>query len=233
MASRSFVSLYAHYSAHVDVDLIWRMYENCSGIRHLVDVDEAKWREEVARAMKQFDGYATIGQTYVAPELGFPADYRIGIRMTAKQTAGEEQLNGQSFSYPIFKQEPDRWFQARGGGPGVINADDPRHMKWFIEKARCPLKFLDVDYAFADLPKYAAKHMGLEPREMMWPLVYFPPDMMDRLGREKFQAVPAYSVEEDKELGGGVWVQATENPFTATKTDLKPLAQHFGLKVPR
>jgi hypothetical protein len=68
-----------------------------------------------------------------------------------------------------------------------------------------------------------------EPQRYAWPVLLYGPKLIERVGRDRLLDAPVWAVEEL--AWGGIWLQATENPFTAKPAELKALAKHLALEV--
>jgi hypothetical protein len=152
------------------------------------------------------------------------------ISVVLRQSAGFGMSNARTASVAAFAKEHDRWLRIgtnhkESSHTSQIDAD------WFIEKMQRFLPVFEPDFACGDTDVMIGNRLGDDPTSLVWPLVYYGPTHVERIGREKLLKAPAWEVTQDPR--GGVWLQATENPFTARPKDLDALADHLGLEKRR
>lgn len=123
------------------------------------------------------------------------------------------------------------------------------HMEWFLDKCRKFLPVVEPEFAFADLDTPVVRNLATandppprehttpfrstervllgDPRAFAWPLMIFGPKEVGRIGREKLEKAPVWKVEHLDY--GGIWLQVSENPFDAERSEIVELGKHLGL----
>lgn len=124
--------------------------------------------------------------------------------------------------------DADRWATIWRSGGGIETKSN-KEMQWLLRRVRLIVDVLESDFAYGDVEENVAKFTGDDPRKKAWPFMILGPELVARYGRERVLSVPAWKVEELPH--GAMWIEATENPFTATRKEIRKLAEHLGLEV--
>lgn len=106
---------------------------------------------------------------------------------------------------------------------------EPAIAQKFLSQVRPFVDILESDFAYGDLVENVIQHSGDDPREKAWPFMILGPELVARYGRERVLSAPAWKV--DPLPHGAVWIEVSENPFTATRKELRRVADHLGLEV--
>lgn len=64
-------------------------------------------------------------------------------------------------------------------------------------------------------------------RSRAWGATVYGPELVKHVGREKLRSAPAFKVDEL--AYGGVWLQASENPFAVPPAAKRAIVKHPGL----
>lgn len=157
-----------------------------------------------------------------------PARPRVEVQFSLNPASPSRGLfDGTSVHLPLFDREKHRWVWVSAG---ALDHEDAYEATWFLDKALLSLPVLQPEFACMDTDVLVARNLGDDPRQVAWPLMVFGPEMVQRHGADHLRRAPAWKTEPL--AYGGFLVQAAENPFMATRKELRAVADHLGLECP-
>ena len=104
----------------------------------------------------------------------------------------------------------------------------PERCQWFIEYLKKTYLFLDAEFAWCDLFDHLATFEKKDPRQHVFGMTFYGPEMVEEIGRKKLLSAPVYKVEEFE--NGGILLQLAEQPFFPhQKKYLMEVQEYLGL----
>ena len=186
-------------------------------------------KEELARSWKNHRLRGGLGFYYPHPDPTF-AGQKASLTVVLRQSARYQLSDGRFANLPLLSEDPDAWVRI-GSNQSSVNHENPAEVDWFVEKAKRFLTAFEPQFACGDTDVNIARSFGDDPTMVAWPLAYYGPYEVARLGTETLLKAPAWKVEKDER--GGIWLQAAQNPFTVERKDLRALANHLELNPPK
>jgi len=102
---------------------------------------------------------------------------------------------------------------------------------WFIHYLKKIYLFLDAEFGWCDLFDHLAKFEGKDPRQYVFGMTFYGPNVVEEIGRDKLLCAPVYKVEELE--NGGILLMLGEQPFFPhPKRYRAAVGKHLGLSPP-